>query len=151
MELPLTSFMASRQGLCRLVGAFYGRPIWEWSNEEVNLWQGCRGCASFTLRWIHSVNNGLFKYLVLPPRITGAMLLQLSSQGLAELFEMSLRAARGEGEGEAWNEALAQDVGLRVGKLLFAAARREAARWAAEGHERPEGLNLQESIWGAVR
>ena len=26
------------------------------------------------------MNNGLFKYLVLPPRITGAMLLQLSSQ-----------------------------------------------------------------------
>jgi ABC-type molybdate transport system permease subunit len=31
-------------------------------------------------RWIRTVNNGLFKYLVLPPKITGAMLLQLSSQ-----------------------------------------------------------------------
>lgn len=63
-------------------------------------------------------------------------------EGWAELFEMSLRAARGEGEGEAWNEALARDVGLRVGKLLFAAARREAARWAAEA---PEGLNLPQN------
>eukprot|EP00434_Breviolum_minutum_P011549 symbB.v1.2.010184.t1/scaffold664.1/size175145/4 len=109
VELPLVSFMAAR-------------PLWDWSNEEVNL-------------WIRSVNNGLFKYLVLPPGVTGATLLQLSSQGLAELFEMSLRTARGVGEGEAWNEALAGDVGLRVGRMLFAAVRKEAMRWPSEGKE----------------
>lgn len=117
VELPLTSFMASR-------------PLWEWSNEEVNL-------------WIRTVNNGLFKYLVLPPKITGAMLLQLSSQGLAQLFDMSLRSARGMGEGEAWNEALASDVGQRVGKLLFAAVRREAMRWPLEVKDLPLQLRRE--------
>ena len=49
------------------------------------------------------MDDGRFKYLVLPPQITGAELLKLSSKGLAELFEMSLRRARGRGEGQAGN------------------------------------------------
>ena len=39
---------------------------------------------------------------------------------------------------EAWNEALASDVGQRVGKLLFAAVRREAMRWP---------LDMKDSSW----
>ena len=53
------------------------------------------------IRWINTADNGRFKYLVLPPQITGAALLKLSSKGLAELFDMSLRQARGRGEGQA--------------------------------------------------
>merc|ERR1712232_1116266 len=79
-------------------------------------------------KWIKTVDGGRFKYLVLPPKINGAMLLQLSSQGIAELFEASLRTARADGEGEAWNES-ANAVGSRVGRLLFAAVRNEALRW----------------------
>ena len=30
---------------------------------------------------------------------------------------------------QAWNEALAKDVGIRVGRMLFAAVRKEAMRW----------------------
>jgi hypothetical protein len=103
VDLPIMdAFMASR-------------PIWEWTTEEVD-------------SWIKTVNGGRFKYLVLPPRVTGAMLLQLSSQGLADLFETSLRMARADGEGEAWNEA-AHVVGSRIGRQLFAAVRAEALRW----------------------
>lgn len=123
VELPLVSFSAST-------------PIWEWTNEEVNM-------------WIRTVNNGLFKYLVLPPKITGEMLLHLSSQALSELFDMSLRAARGVGEGEAWNEALAKDVGIRVGRMLFAAVRKEAMRWPSTDNWlicRREERELEESL-----
>merc|ERR1711862_195252 len=75
------------------------------------------------------VDAGRFKYLVLPPKITGKMLLRLSSQGLADLFGMSLRAARGEGEGGAWNETARSAVGARIGRQLFAAVQKEAVRW----------------------
>ncbi|CAK9009705.1 unnamed protein product [Durusdinium trenchii] len=100
-------------------------------------------------KWIRTVNNGLFKYLVLPPKITGEMLLHLSSQALSELFDMSLRAARGVGEGEAWNEALAKDVGIRVGRMLFAAVRKEAMRWPSTDNWlicRREERELEESL-----
>jgi len=102
-ELPLTTFAAST-------------PIWEWTTEEVE-------------SWIKTVDAGRFKYLVLPPKITGAILLRLSSQGLGDLFAMSLRAARGEGEGEAWNATTRATVGANVGRQLFAAVRKEAMRW----------------------
>ena len=39
---------------------------------------------------------------------------------------------------QAWNEALAGDVGLRVGRMLFAAVRKEAMRWPSEGKDWPE-------------
>jgi len=58
------------------------------------------------------------------------MLLQLSSQGLADMFEQSLRAARGQGEGEAWNETATGAIGAaHIGRRLFEAVRREAMRW----------------------
>ena len=107
-----------------------------------------RLCSKVTLlRWIRTVDKGRFKYLVLPPQITGAALLKLSSKGLAELFEMSLRRARGRGEGQAgiqelegvlgfgfrlrqaWNETAAKEVGFRIGRMVFAAVRRETLRW----------------------
>ncbi|CAE7887541.1 DSK1 [Symbiodinium sp. KB8] len=103
VDLPLVDFAASI-------------PIWEWSEEDVS-------------RWIRTVDNGRFKYLVLPPQITGAALLKLSSKGLAELFEMSMRRARGRGEGQAWNETAAREVGFRIGRMVFAAVRRETLRW----------------------
>ncbi|CAJ1345398.1 unnamed protein product, partial [Effrenium voratum] len=130
VDLPMTSFAAAT-------------PIWEWGSEEVD-------------RWIRTVHNGLFKYLVLPPKITGAALLQLSPPGFAELFDQSLRTARGVGEGEAWNEAAAQGAGLRVGRLLYGAVRREAMRWpeaqaapvlaAAERREAAERLRQEEGL-----
>ncbi|CAE7155904.1 DSK1 [Symbiodinium pilosum] len=103
VDLPLIEFAAAV-------------PIWDWSEADVH-------------RWINTADNGRFKYLVLPPQITGAALLKLSSKGLAELFDMSLRQARGRGEGQAWNEAAAREVGLRIGRMFFAAVRREALRW----------------------
>ncbi|CAE7354894.1 KIN13B, partial [Symbiodinium natans] len=103
IDLPLIDFTVSK-------------PIWDWSMEDVD-------------RWIRTVDDGRFKYLVLPPQITGAELLKLSSKGLAELFEMSLRRARGRGEGQAWNETAARAVGFRIGRMVFAAVRREALRW----------------------
>jgi len=104
VELPMLWFTASS-------------PIWQWDCEEVSA-------------WIRTVENGRFKYLVLPPRTTGKMLLQLSSQGLADMFEQSLGAARGQGEGEAWNETATGAIGAaHVGRRLFEAVRREAMRW----------------------
>jgi len=104
VELPMLWFTASS-------------PIWQWNSEEVDA-------------WIRTVENGRFKYLVLPPRTTGKMLLQLSSQGLADMFEQSLRAARGQGEGEAWNETATGAIGAaHIGRRLFEAVRREAMRW----------------------
>jgi len=67
------------------------------------------------------------------------MLLRLSSQGLADLFGMSLRAARGEGEGEAWNATTRAAVSANVGRQLFGAVRKEAMRW-------PGGLELLEEV-----
>jgi len=93
-------------------------PIWEWNTEEI-------------AAWIKNVDNGRFKYLVLPPKITGGMLLQLSSQNMADLFETSLRAARGDDEGQAWNESARSAAGRKVGRMFFAAVRKEAMRWPA--------------------
>mmetsp|Transcript_106908 Transcript_106908/g.300591 ORF Transcript_106908/g.300591 Transcript_106908/m.300591 type:complete len:619 (-) Transcript_106908:183-2039(-) len=105
VDLPLLTFMAAA-------------PVWEWTTEDVDM-------------WIKTVDNGRFKYLVLPPKVTGAALLRLSSQGLADLFSTSLRAARGIGEGEAWNTSAGSAVGSHVGRLLFEAVRKEAMRWPA--------------------
>merc|ERR1712187_954718 len=66
-------------------------------------------------------------------------LLQLSSQGLADLFETSLRIARGDEEGEAWNASANSGAGGRVGKLLFNAVRKEAMRW-------PDGAALLRQV-----
>lgn len=104
VDVPLLSFKAES-------------PIWEWATEDVD-------------KWIKTVDNGRFKYLVLPPKITGAMLLKLSSQGLADLFDMSLGEARVDNEGQAWNTTASSAAGVaRVGRLLFNAVRKEAIQW----------------------
>lgn len=91
-------------------------PIWEWSSSEVE-------------QWVRCVDGGRFAYLVLPPGVDGAALMSISSTGFASLFEQTLRKARTEAEGEAWNEAARAAAGSKIGKLLFNEVRKEAARW----------------------
>mmetsp|Transcript_39482 Transcript_39482/g.86073 ORF Transcript_39482/g.86073 Transcript_39482/m.86073 type:complete len:604 (-) Transcript_39482:205-2016(-) len=109
--LPLAEFQADR-------------PVWEWSTEEVH-------------SWLAVADGGRFASLVLPPHITGASLLRLSSMGLANVFAGDLRRARVEDEGQAWNEAADEEAGARIGRRLFAAIRREAIRWLSDDQQLP--------------
>ena len=46
---------------------------------------------------------------------------------------------------QAWNEAAAREVGLRIGRMFFAAVRREALRW-------PDGQSrLMEAVFALLR
>mmetsp|Transcript_11583 Transcript_11583/g.26971 ORF Transcript_11583/g.26971 Transcript_11583/m.26971 type:complete len:571 (-) Transcript_11583:51-1763(-) len=102
VELPLFTFSASR-------------PVWEWSADDVD-------------KWIKTLDDR-FKYLVLPPNMDGQKLLQMSSQGIGEIFEQAMRSARGCNEGASWNEAAGGEAGRRAGRILFEAIRREASQW----------------------
>jgi len=102
------------------------KPIMEWTNDDVML-------------WLSQAENGRFAHLVVPPNITGEQLLSMSSQGLASLFEGMLGVGRGVNEGEAWavrttaggvynegDQTGGGREGVRLGRALFAAARRVA-------------------------
>jgi len=85
--------------------------------------------ATEVLEWAATVERGRFAQLVLPPGLDGTGLLQLSAQGLAQMFERDLRGGRGEGEGRSWNvtgNLEGQGSGVVLGRALFAAVRREA-------------------------
>mmetsp|Transcript_34453 Transcript_34453/g.78590 ORF Transcript_34453/g.78590 Transcript_34453/m.78590 type:complete len:577 (-) Transcript_34453:43-1773(-) len=103
VELPLFRFNTST-------------PVWEWSVDDVD-------------KWIKSLDNGRFKYMVLPPNMDGPRLLQLATQDLGTVFEQAIRTARVGTEGGAWNEAAGGEAGRRAGRLLFEAVRREALQW----------------------
>jgi len=88
------------------------KPVKTWTPEDVHAW----------LRW---AEGGRFAHLVLPPDLDGWRLLCTSPQGLSDLFEGTLRRARVDQEGEAWNVQVDR-VGIEIGLQLFAAARRLA-------------------------
>mmetsp|Transcript_61202 Transcript_61202/g.171184 ORF Transcript_61202/g.171184 Transcript_61202/m.171184 type:complete len:588 (-) Transcript_61202:48-1811(-) len=113
------------------------KAVIDWTPEDV-------------LQWLSEAEGGQFAHLVVPPNLDGRRLLTTSPQGLAELFEGTLRRARGANEGEAWNVQAAiggmynEDrgdmavegagdaaprelhIGDNFGRELFAAARRAA-------------------------
>jgi len=93
-------------------GSFTTIPVQNWSAKDVH-------------DWLQEVEDGRFAHVVVPPTLTGTVLLATSAQGLSDLFDGALRRARVDQEGEAWNIAV-EDVGLDVGREIFAAARRAA-------------------------
>eukprot|EP00928_Gymnodinium_smaydae_P002084 TRINITY_DN10732_c0_g1_i1.p1 TRINITY_DN10732_c0_g1~~TRINITY_DN10732_c0_g1_i1.p1 ORF type:complete len:629 (-),score=115.48 TRINITY_DN10732_c0_g1_i1:467-2353(-) len=124
LSLPLGSGVVSSRNV----------PVAQWTTAEVQ-------------EWVATVERGRFAQLVLPPQIDGAGLLALSSQRLATMFEGTMRAARGEGEGLAWNLTGYEDgqgSGVKLGRALFAAVRREAL--AALGRARAAEVALGESM-----
>eukprot|EP00747_Dinoflagellata_sp_TGD_P102470 gnl/TRDRNA2_/TRDRNA2_168676_c0_seq4.p1 gnl/TRDRNA2_/TRDRNA2_168676_c0~~gnl/TRDRNA2_/TRDRNA2_168676_c0_seq4.p1 ORF type:complete len:490 (+),score=81.23 gnl/TRDRNA2_/TRDRNA2_168676_c0_seq4:313-1782(+) len=92
-------------------------PVIDWTPTDV-------------LAWLTVAESGRFAHLVVPPNLDGKMLLKMSPTGLSDLFEGTLRRARVENEGEAWNIQV-DNLGQNIGRELFAAARRVAA---AQGH-----------------
>ncbi|CAK0807928.1 unnamed protein product, partial [Prorocentrum cordatum] len=90
-----------------------GARVAEWSHADV-------------LAWLSEAENGRFAHVVVPPGLDGARLLAAGEAGLAELFEGAMRRGRGENEGEAWTVS-AHRAGRRLGRAIFAAARREVA------------------------
>lgn len=70
--------------------SFKQKAVIDWSPQEV-------------LQWLGEAEDGRFAHLVVPPSLDGRQLLTTSPQGLAELFEGTLRQGRGANEGEAWN------------------------------------------------
>lgn len=91
-------------------GSFKDIPVIEWTHRDV-------------LAWLQEAENGRFAHVVVPPSLDGKCLLGTSQQGLAELFDGALRAARAGDEGEAWT-VHAEGVGGQLGRQIFAAARR---------------------------
>ena len=92
------------------------------------------------LSQVANVEGGRFAQLSLPPGVTGAQLLQLSTVRLSELFQGTLRASRANNEGASW--VVSADAGpahaaLRSALLSSFGARdtlvvaRRAARQAA--------------------
>jgi kinesin family protein 2/24 len=93
------------------VGHFKDTPVLDWTEKEVQA-------------WLLEAENGRFSHVVVPPNLNGKRLLSTSPQGLAELFDGALRAARADNEGEAWT--VHAEGGGRIGREIFAAARRAA-------------------------
>mmetsp|Transcript_12640 Transcript_12640/g.20932 ORF Transcript_12640/g.20932 Transcript_12640/m.20932 type:complete len:566 (-) Transcript_12640:163-1860(-) len=92
-------------------GIFKDTPVLDWTEKEVQA-------------WLLEAENGRFAHVVVPPNLNGKRLLSTSPQGLAELFDGALRAARADQEGEAWT--VHAEGGGRIGRQIFAAARRAA-------------------------
>jgi kinesin family protein 2/24 len=93
-------------------GALATKSVYTWTPQEV-------------LAWLAEVENGRFAHVVVPPQLNGRQLLETSPQGLSELFAGALRSARTAQEGEAWTVQV-ENVGLHLGRDIFAAARRAA-------------------------
>eukprot|EP00929_Paragymnodinium_shiwhaense_P054936 TRINITY_DN27540_c0_g1_i1.p1 TRINITY_DN27540_c0_g1~~TRINITY_DN27540_c0_g1_i1.p1 ORF type:complete len:660 (-),score=179.34 TRINITY_DN27540_c0_g1_i1:234-2213(-) len=114
LDLPLNSGRVLRRSV----------PVAEWTSVEV-------------AEWVASVEKGRFAELVLPPALDGRGLLALSSQGLATLFERTMRSGRGDIEGISWNiagELEGKGSGAKLGRALFAAVRREAIAASLRSH-----------------
>mmetsp|Transcript_26661 Transcript_26661/g.63188 ORF Transcript_26661/g.63188 Transcript_26661/m.63188 type:complete len:569 (-) Transcript_26661:965-2671(-) len=112
-------------------GAMGSKPIHAWTHEEVSAWLG-------------AAEGGRFAHIALPPGLDGAGLMKLSTLRLSQLFEGTLRQARGANEGSAWTESLAHDGPTAaddgLGRALFDALRRESrVIFDAERRRRREG------------
>jgi len=87
-------------------------PVVEWSAKDV-------------IAWLSEGEQGRFAHLVVPPNLTGEQLLSTSAEGLSDLFEGTMRRARVDHEGTAWNVQV-DNLGADIGRDLFRAARRVA-------------------------
>jgi kinesin family member 2/24 len=85
--------------------ALKGKPISKWTAEEVSEWVGV-------------VDGGAFAHIVLPPNLTGALLMSLGKVRLSTLFTHYERQARREGEGYAWAESATVDDSALTHRLF---------------------------------
>jgi hypothetical protein len=65
------------------------KSMFEWSPDDV-------------MKWITTVDGGIYSHVVLPPGLDGRMLMSMGQQRLSQLFSSYEREARGVGEGVAW-------------------------------------------------
>jgi hypothetical protein len=65
------------------------KPVHAWTNADV-------------IAWITTAADGKYSHIVLPPKITGAELLQLDSWSLTDIFRDQSAEARSDHEGATW-------------------------------------------------